>query len=60
MGLAVLRCLDTRITAIGEQLRVGVAHFFVLKSTLSPFFHPYFCIFTPFGCTEDTYKYGKM
>ena len=28
MGLAVLRCLDTRITAIGEQLRVGVAHFF--------------------------------
>jgi len=28
INLAVLRCLDTRITAIGEQLRVGVAHFF--------------------------------
>ena len=29
INLAVLRCLDTRITAIGEQLRVGVAHFFI-------------------------------
>ena len=28
ISLAVLHCLDTRITAIGEQLRVGVAHFF--------------------------------
>ena len=30
IDLAVLHCLDTRKTAIGEQLRVGVAHFFIL------------------------------
>ena len=37
INLAVLRCLDTRITAIGEQLRVGVAHFFMFIYVLSIF-----------------------
>ena len=30
IDLAVLRCLNTEKMVIGEKLRVGVAHFFIL------------------------------
>ena len=43
MDLAVLHCLNTGKTAIGEQFRVGVAHFYILiiliKSYLSEIFY---------------------